>query len=86
MKNLSLTKGRKATKAERKAAGKEQAERRAATKFQLNLPKKPKPKALPRKPGKARDPGKVYSEAERQKLIESRADLPNEMDGSAQDK
>jgi hypothetical protein len=83
MKNLSLTKGRQPTKAERKAATKEQAERREAA--PLKAPKA-KRKPLPRKPKQHREPGKIYTAAEREKLIQSRPDLQNEMEVSPQDK
>jgi hypothetical protein len=83
MKNLSLTKGRQPTKAERKVATQEQAERRAAAPF---MPAKPKRKPLPRKPGKGCEPVKIYTAAEVQRLIESRPDLQKEMAVPAQDK
>ena len=83
MKNLSLTKGRQPTKAERKAATKEQAERRDAAPFK---PLKAKREPLPRKPKQAREPGKIYTAAEREKLIQSRPDLQNEMEVSRHDK
>lgn len=83
MKNLSLTKGRQPTKAERKAATKEQAERREAAPFKAP---KTKRKPLPKKPRQAREPGKIYTAAEREKLIQSRPDLQNEMEVSPQDK
>ena len=83
MKNLSLTKGRQPTKAERKAATKEQAERRDAAPFKAP---KTKRKPLPMKPRQAREPGKIYTAAEREKLIQSRPDLQNEMEVSPQDK
>ena len=83
MKNLSLTKGRQPTKAERKAATKEQAERRDAAPF-----KAPKAKRapLPRKPRKTREPAKAFTAIEIQKLVESRPDLQNEMAVPPQDK
>ena len=61
----------------------EEAERRAAAPF---MPVKPKRKPLPMKPRQAREPGKIYTAAEREKLIQSRPDLQNEMEVSPQDK
>lgn len=83
MKNLSLTKGRQPTKAERKAAMQEQAELRAAAPF---MPSRPKQERPPRKPRKAREAVKIYTTAEVQKLIESRPDLQNQMEVSPPDK
>lgn len=83
MKNLSLTKGRQPTNAERKAANKEQAERRAAAPFK---PEKPQRPALPRKPSKPRDPGRTYTADEIRNLIENRPDLRNEMELPPPDK
>lgn len=83
VKNLSLTKGRQPTKAEQQSATREQAERRKAAPFK---PPKKKRKPLPAKPRQAHEPGKIYSAAERKKLIQSRPDLQNEMEVSPQDK
>ena len=47
---------------------------------------KTKRKPLPKKPRQAREPGKIYTAAEREKLIQSRPDLQNEMEVSPQDK
>ena len=86
MKNLSLTKGRQPTNTERKKAAGEQADRRALAKCPIPVPKKPERKPLPKKPRNAREPGKIYTAAEREKLIQSRPDLQNEMEVSPQDK
>ena len=86
MKNLSLTKGRQPTKAERKKAAGEEAKRRAMAKCPIAVPKKPERKPLSKKPREAPEPGKIYTAAERDKLIESRPDLQNEMEVSPQDK
>lgn len=83
MKDLSRSKGRQPTKAERKAATQEQAERRAATPF---MPAKPKREPLARRPGKPRDPGRTYSAEEVRNLIKNRPDLRNEMELSPPDK
>ncbi|WP_396594361.1 hypothetical protein [Brevundimonas sp. R86498] len=86
MKNLSLTKGRQPTKAERKKAAREEAERRAMAKCPIPVPKKPERKPLSKTPKKAPEPGKIYTAAEREKLIQSRPDLQNKMEVSPQDK